>query len=60
MRFKFYEPAENYVLLEFGNRIDEKTNEYILSLADAIDNEAVLDIVPAYSSLLIEYDKNKS
>jgi KipI family sensor histidine kinase inhibitor len=60
MRFKFYEPAENYVLLEFGNKIDEKTNEYIIALAGAIDNEAVLDIVPAYSSLLIEYDKNKT
>ena len=56
MRYKFFEPAENYILLDFGNKIEEKTNKYILAMADRIVHKAVLDVVPAYSSILIEYN----
>lgn len=58
MHFKVFEPAENYLLLEFGNKIDEKTNSYIIALAGCIDHDAVVEVIPAYSSLLIEYDNN--
>lgn len=60
MHYKLIELADNYILLDFGNKIEEKTNKYILAMAECISHEAVLDVIPAYSSLLIEYDNKKA
>ncbi len=59
MHYKIFEPAEDYLLLEFGNKIDKKINSYIVALAGCISHEAVIEVIPAYSSLLIEYDNKK-
>ena len=59
MHYKIFEPAENYLLFEFGNKIEEKTNSYIIALAGCISHEAVIEVIPAYSSLLIEFDNRK-
>lgn len=58
MEFKVHCPAENYLMLDFGNKIDESINRYVLSLASLITFKAVIEIIPAYSSILIEYDNS--
>lgn len=60
MHYKFFNPADNYILLDFGNKIEESINKYILALAESISHEAVMDVIPAYSSLLIEYNNKKT
>jgi len=59
MRYKVAYPAENYMLLDFGNIISEDINNYVIGLAESINHEAVIEVVPAYSSILIEYDDKK-
>ncbi len=59
MHYKVFNPAENYILLDFGNKIDEKLNKYVIALAECIKHKAIIEIIPAYSNLLIEYDSNE-
>jgi len=59
MRFKVHQPAENYILLDFGNKINEGINKYVIALASYIKHEAVLEVIPAYSSILVEFDESK-
>ena len=54
--YRLYFPAENYVLIDFGNRIDAGLNKYILALTDALKHDAIIEVIPAYSSILLEYD----
>lgn len=56
MRYRIHYPAKNYLLLDFKQIIDEKINNYLLSLSEAIIHEAVIEKIPAYSSLLIEFN----
>ena len=58
MKFKVHQPAQNYLLLDFGNKIDENINKYVLSLAELIKYDGVIEIIPAYSSILIEFDNS--
>lgn len=59
MCFKIHQPAENYILLDFGNKIDEEINKYVIALASFIKHETIIEIIPAYSSILIEFDETK-
>ncbi|MCK5758269.1 MAG: 5-oxoprolinase subunit PxpB [Clostridiales bacterium] len=59
MKYKIFYPAENYIMLEFGNKISEEINKYVIALATDISHEAIYEVVPAYSSLLIEFDNTK-
>lgn len=54
--YRLHFPADNYILIDFGNRIDEELNKYILGMADVLDHEAIIEVIPAYSSILIEFD----
>lgn len=59
MKYKIFYPAENYILLDFGNKISEEINKYIIALTASINHEAIYELIPAYSSILIEYDNSK-
>ncbi len=59
MHFKVHQPAENYILLDFGNKINEEINKYMIALSSCIKHEAVLEVIPAYSSILVEFDESK-
>jgi len=57
--YRIYPLGETAVTIELGNRIDEHTNQQVLSLFHHIKNKkipGVTDIIPAYSSLTIVYD----
>lgn len=56
-KFKIHIPAENYILLDFGNIIDEELNRYIMALMSEIKHEAIIELIPAYSSLLMEFNQ---
>lgn len=51
--------GDSALIIDFGNVIDEATNNKVLALADAINKASihgVIDVVPCYSSLAIHYD----
>jgi inhibitor of KinA len=58
---KIYPLGDSALTIEFGEIIDEKINQEVLSLFHSLKNdpvEGILDIVPAYSSLTIYYRIN--
>ena len=55
-QFKLHFPADNYVLIDFGNRIDVDLNRYVLAMASTLETDAIIEIIPAYSSILLEYN----
>ena len=51
--------GDSALLVEFGSVIDPEVNSRVYSLVDrveAADNPAVVDLVPTYRSLLVQYD----
>ena len=50
--------GDSAVLVDFGNRIDEKINQEVLARAAQLQESLpdVTEVVPAYSSLVIHYD----
>ncbi len=57
MRFKAHHVSDNYIYLDFGNVIDEKVNSYVISLFETINHKAVIEMIPSYSGLMIEFDE---
>lgn len=54
--YELHFPSEGYILIDYGNRIDDNLNRYILKIADSLKHEALIETIPAYSSILLEYD----
>jgi KipI family sensor histidine kinase inhibitor len=54
--YRLHFPAENYILIDFGNRIDEELNKHIIAMAGNLDHKAIVEVIPAYSSILLEFD----
>ncbi len=55
--------GDSALLIEFGSGIDPAVNTSVYALAaqiEAADNPAVVELVPTYRSLLIQYDSLKS
>ncbi|NLJ95158.1 MAG: 5-oxoprolinase subunit PxpB [Clostridiaceae bacterium] len=58
-RFDLYPVGDRNILIEFGDTIDEQTNKRVTQFTDQIQNQnnpAILDMIPTYTSLLINYD----
>lgn len=60
MKFKVHHPAENYIYIDFGNVIDEEVNRHVTGMAEAISHNAVIEVIPSYSGIMIEYDFTKT
>ncbi len=61
--FEIYPISDSALTIDFGNQIDELLNQYIIDLAESIDNQGVIDIIevlPAYSTLTIFYKSSPS
>ena len=58
-KYSIHFPADNYILIDFGNRIDENLNKFIMAFEKELIHDAILEVIPAYSSILIEYDHKK-
>ncbi len=58
MRYPRYLPAgDRALLIEFGDRIDDRLNQQVLALAAALDEVAgLVEIIPTYRSLTLQYD----
>jgi inhibitor of KinA len=51
--------GDSALLIDFGNHIDEEINKFVIHLFHRIislQHPALLDVVPAYSSLAVHYD----
>ncbi|MDY6986174.1 MAG: 5-oxoprolinase subunit PxpB [Candidatus Thermoplasmatota archaeon] len=56
-RPKFLKAGDSALIIELGNEINERCNEKVVALAKELKSvEGVLEIVPAYRSLLVYYD----
>jgi len=55
---KIFPLGDSALTIDFGNRIDDATNDLVMSLFTQLQHHFpfVLDAVPAYSSLTIHYD----
>ena len=51
--------GEDALVVEFGNGIDPVTNDHVYALAAAVEvskNTAIIELIPTYRSLLVQYD----
>ena len=51
--------GEDALVVEFGNGIDPVTNDRVYALAAAVEaakNKSVVELIPTYRSLLVQYD----
>ena len=51
--------GEDAIVVEFGDDIDPAINDRVYALAAAVenaDNASVVELVPTYRSLLVQYD----
>lgn len=56
---KYLSCGESAIVMEFANEIDKNVNAKIRSIVDSIDNDKldyIIDILPTYRSILIQYD----
>ncbi|HEY0433668.1 MAG TPA: 5-oxoprolinase subunit PxpB, partial [Chitinophagaceae bacterium] len=57
--YHLYYLSESALVADFGNRIDESINRKVISMANELRNARlpeVLDIIPAYASVTIQFD----
>ncbi len=57
--YTFQPLGDTALLIDFGNRVDEKTNDLVVALYHAIRQQSfvgLIEAVPAYSSLAVFYD----
>ncbi len=59
MDFKILPAGDAAALVEFGDRIEPETNDLVYALASAVEAasiDGVVELVPTYRSLLVQYD----
>ena len=59
MQTKIVPLGDSSLLVQFGNEIDLSTNQHVHTLAsllDALPFEGMIETVPAYGTLLVQYD----
>ncbi len=55
--------GEDALVVEFGNAVDPDINDRVYALAETVgsaNNESVIELVPTYRSLLVQYDIEQS
>ena len=57
--FTVYNAGDTGLVLDFGDKIDARINDHVLTLAeglDALSLAGILETVPSFRSLLVQYD----